>query len=124
MLRSAPVLFAIAAAPLFAAPAPFPKAKKAPPAGYTVHFRPLGGPDQVIGGRRADSETVLDAVAALKVRPSDLRRMSVWVVRPGEGGGPRVLPVDWAAICLRGDASTNYQLLPGDQLFLQARPAE
>ena len=33
-------------------------------------------------------------------------------------GGDQLLPVDWLAITQRGDATTNYQLLPGDRLFV------
>ena len=29
------------------------------------------------------------------------------------------MPIDWCGIAMRGEASTNYQLFPGDRLFVQ-----
>jgi hypothetical protein len=118
MYRSAPLLFALAIAPLAAAPAPAPKARKAP--GYT---RGVAGLERVIPVPRADSDSVLDAVTALNRPPQSLLRMDMWIVRPDGGGKPRVLRVDWAAISLRCATDTNYILMAGDQLFLQARLA-
>ena len=44
----------------------------------------------------------------------------MWVARPGsnESGGDQILPVDWLAISQRGDVTSNYQLLPGDRVFV------
>ncbi|MGI9427961.1 MAG: hypothetical protein ACR2NM_04845, partial [Bythopirellula sp.] len=35
-----------------------------------------------------------------------------------ECGGDQILPVDWVAITQRGDIHTNYQILPGDRLYV------
>ncbi|TWT85905.1 Polysaccharide biosynthesis/export protein [Posidoniimonas polymericola] len=65
------------------------------------------------------SETVLDAVAELQglTATSSLR---MWVARPGfnQSGGDQVMPVDWLGITQRGDVRTNYQLMPGDRLYV------
>jgi polysaccharide biosynthesis/export protein len=90
----------------------------------TVHFRELTAPERVVRMPLAGSETVLDAIAALKQSPTDLARMDLWVARPGASGSVRVLRIDWTGIARRGVTATNYQLLAGDRLFLQARPAE
>jgi polysaccharide export outer membrane protein len=44
----------------------------------------------------------------------------MWVARPGcnESGGDQILPVDWLAVTQRGDISTNYQIMPGDRLYV------
>ena len=91
---------------------------------YTVHVRELTVPEQVIRVPLTDSTTVLDAVGALKRSPRDLGRMDLWIARRTAGGKARVLRVDWTAITQQGMAATNYQILDGDRLFLQARPAK
>ena len=65
------------------------------------------------------NETVLDAVAAVGGL-SQLSSKEVWVARPapGEFGCEQILPVDYAAITRGGSAATNYQLLPGDRVFI------
>lgn len=66
-------------------------------------------------------ETVLDAfgqVSGLGL-VSDEKR--IWIDRPTRHGEPdQVLPIDWKAIVTRGRTETNYQLLPGDRVFVQA----
>jgi polysaccharide export outer membrane protein len=70
------------------------------------------------------NETVLDAIGQLNglLTVSDQRR--IWVSRPAPAGSEcdQVLPVDWVAITTRGRTETNYQLLPGDRLYVQAEP--
>jgi polysaccharide export outer membrane protein len=67
------------------------------------------------------NETVLDAVANLNglSSVSDKRRM--WVARPAPAcnGCDQILPVDWVGITTRGETATNYQLLPGDRIFVR-----
>ena len=92
--------------------------------GYTVHVRELTAPERAIRVRLIGSDTVLDAVTGLKRQPGDLGRMDLWIVRRSEDGKSRVLRVNWAAITQQGATATNYQMLDGDRLFLQARPAK
>jgi polysaccharide export outer membrane protein len=65
------------------------------------------------------NETVLDAIGQIQGLSSN-QSTRMWVARPGgnDFGGDQILPVDWLAITQRGDAMTNYQLLPGDRLFV------
>jgi polysaccharide export outer membrane protein len=65
------------------------------------------------------NETVLDAIGQIQGLES-ISSTRMWVARPGgnQCGGDQILPVDWLAITQRADASTNYQLLPGDRLFV------
>jgi polysaccharide export outer membrane protein len=46
----------------------------------------------------------------------------IWVARPAPCGRGcyQILPVDWRAITEGGDTCTNYQLFPGDRLFIAA----
>ncbi|TWT90742.1 Polysaccharide biosynthesis/export protein [Pseudobythopirellula maris] len=65
------------------------------------------------------NETVLDAIGQVQgLTSTSSTRM--WVARPGGNscGGDQLLPVDWLAITQRGDVATNYQMLPGDRLFV------
>ncbi|WP_197531532.1 polysaccharide biosynthesis/export family protein [Posidoniimonas corsicana] len=65
------------------------------------------------------NETVIDAIGQIQgLQSTSSTRM--WVARPGGNscGGDQVLPVDWLAITQRGDVTTNYQLLPGDRLYV------
>jgi protein involved in polysaccharide export with SLBB domain len=68
------------------------------------------------------NETVLDAVGKVSsLAPvSSVRR--VWVARPAPPGHPcdQVLPVDWLAIVKGGATATNYQLFPGDRVYVDA----
>ena len=67
------------------------------------------------------SDTVLDAVAQTGgVRTADGRPRNLWVSRTTPAGVPQILPVDWAGITQQGNTQTNYQLLPGDRLYVKA----
>jgi polysaccharide export outer membrane protein len=64
------------------------------------------------------NETVLDAISRLQ----GLKQFSsktMWVARPtpAQTGDDNVLPVDYVGIT-QGQTDTNYQLLPGDRLFI------
>jgi polysaccharide export outer membrane protein len=40
----------------------------------------------------------------------------------GLGEPDQILPVDWKAMTCRGRSETNYQLVPGDRIFVKAYP--
>lgn len=65
------------------------------------------------------NETVLDAIASINGLES-VSSKRIWVARPVpyNAGCHQVLPVDWHAITTRADTATNYQILPGDRLFI------
>jgi protein involved in polysaccharide export with SLBB domain len=84
----------------------------------------LGGAgERVIPVPHTGNETVLDAVAHVGGLPAASGRR-VWVARPAppEAGGDTVLPVDWCGVARRGRTGTNYQLLPGDRVYVTGRP--
>ncbi len=70
------------------------------------------------------NETVLDAIGQIGCLPTLPCGLRVWVARatPDNNGQPLVFPVDWKAITQFGIATTNYQLFPGDRIFLQPEP--
>lgn len=85
-------------------------------------FGPTAG-QQVVQVAWKGNETVLDAVAQLGKLPGGAEPR-VWVARPAPNGvADQILPVDWAGISRRGQTRTNYQLLPGDRVFVTTQPA-
>jgi polysaccharide export outer membrane protein len=66
------------------------------------------------------NETVLDAIAQINGLPTVASKKKIWLARatPGDHGVPHVLPIDWCGIAQGGLASTNYQLFPGDRLYV------
>jgi polysaccharide export outer membrane protein len=64
------------------------------------------------------NETVLDAISQI----NGLQRVSskqIWIARPSnDPGRVQNLPVKWEDITANGNARTNYQILPGDRVFI------
>ena len=42
---------------------------------------------------------------------------------PAECGVDQILPVDWVNVTQRGQTATNYQVLPGDRVYVMSAPA-
>jgi polysaccharide export outer membrane protein len=86
---------------------------------YYVVMQGAGFGDQVTILPATGSETVLDAIGQIQGLSSN-QSTRMWIARPGTNAcaGDQLLPVDWVAITQRADATTNYQLLPGDRLFV------
>ena len=76
--------------------------------GQTVNRIPITG-----------NETVLDAIALIGGL-DQTASTKLWISRPTPSGAAcdQVLPIDWNAITRGAATSTNYQLLPGDRLFI------
>jgi polysaccharide export outer membrane protein len=90
---------------------------------YYVIFDLGGAGQQIQRLPVTGNDTVLDAISQLNglTAVSDPRR--VWVARSAGCGEPdQIMPVDWHALTCRGRAETNYQLAPGDRLFVKAYP--
>jgi polysaccharide export outer membrane protein len=68
------------------------------------------------------NERVLDAISNIQGLPPEASKHKVWVARrvPGHANHENVMPVDWIAISQHGSMATNYQLLPGDRLYVKA----
>jgi protein involved in polysaccharide export with SLBB domain len=69
-------------------------------------------------------ETVLDAIGNIRGLPAVASKKRVWVARPAPAcsGCLQVLPVDWLAITRGGATGTNYQLFPGDRVYVGPDP--
>jgi polysaccharide biosynthesis/export protein len=81
--------------------------------GATVIRLPITGKD-----------TVLDAISMIYGLQFMSSQKHIWVARPN-GQDPRkeqIFPVDWVALSKGGSPETNYQLMPGDRLFIQSNP--
>ncbi len=65
------------------------------------------------------NETVLDAIAEIQGLDA-VSSKHIWISRPSPEceGGYLILPVDWEATTELGATSTNYQLMPGDRVFV------
>ena len=86
---------------------------------YYVITQGAGFGDNILRFPVTGNETVLDAVSQVQ----GLSRMSsknIWIARPAPGGYgcEQVLPVNYDAITRGAVTATNYQILPGDRVFI------
>lgn len=64
------------------------------------------------------NETVLDAIANINGL-TQVSSKKIWIARPSpDMVGCQILPVDWKAVTAGGSATTNYQIMPGDRIFV------
>jgi len=87
---------------------------------YYIILQGAGLGDQLMQFPITGNETVLDALAnvqGLSGTSSD----QIWISRPGRNifDGHQLLPVNWSGITEQADPSTNYQILPGDRVFVR-----
>jgi polysaccharide export outer membrane protein len=89
---------------------------------YYIIFDGGGFGEQVIRFPYTGSETVLDAIGQVYGLPAVASKRRVWLARPNEGGDDDQLPIDWRAITQCGRSATNYQIFPGDRIYVAAQP--
>jgi polysaccharide export outer membrane protein len=67
-------------------------------------------------------ETVLDAIGQVQGLPARASTCRIWIARPAPPDRccSQILPVDWRAIVEGGATATNYQLFPGDRVYVKA----
>ncbi|MAG92822.1 MAG: hypothetical protein CMJ48_03635 [Planctomycetaceae bacterium] len=77
--------------------------------------------EQVVRLPVTGNETVLDAISQVQGL-SDVSSKDLWVARPGPPGSDtaQVMDVHWHAIVAEGITTTNYQLFPGDRIYIKA----
>ena len=65
------------------------------------------------------NETVLDAIGQINGL-SQVSSKKIWIARPAphQFGCQQILPIEWDAIAQGAQTATNYQLLPGDRLYI------
>ena len=69
------------------------------------------------------NETVLDAIARVNGLPAVASKKKVWLARPTRPGEPpKIFPVDWRGITQCGEIATNYQVFPGDRIYVDSDP--
>jgi polysaccharide export outer membrane protein len=67
------------------------------------------------------NETVLDAVASIG-GISQQSSTKMWIARPAPNGTgcEQILPIEWNDITKGASTATNYQMMPGDRLYIAA----
>jgi polysaccharide export outer membrane protein len=80
-----------------------------------------GAGEQVVPLPSTGNETVLDAIASIQGLPSVASKADIWIARPAPGCcTDQVLPVNWNSIVQGAQTETNYQVLPGDRIYVKA----
>jgi protein involved in polysaccharide export with SLBB domain len=77
--------------------------------------------EQVVRLPFTGNETVLDAVAQINGL-AEVSSKKIWIARPvpSDSNQAQILEVEWEDITALGQTATNYQLLPGDRIYIQA----
>ncbi len=86
---------------------------------YYVITQGAGLGDTVTNFPFTGNETVLDAIAQVQGLDS-VSSKKIWIARPapGELGRHQILPVNWNAITQLADPTSNFQIMPGDRVFI------
>jgi protein involved in polysaccharide export with SLBB domain len=85
---------------------------------YYIVMQGGGMGDQLARFPCTGNETVMDALSQVNglCYESSTR---MWIARPDRNSQTsQILPIDWLAITQRADVETNYQLMPGDRLYV------
>ncbi len=91
---------------------------------YYMIYDGASAGQQVVRLPITGNETVLDAVSQMSGLPVVADQKQIWISRPSTDTCPcQTLPVDWKAITECADTRTNYQLIPGDRIFVKAYAA-
>ncbi|MCA9195972.1 MAG: polysaccharide biosynthesis/export family protein [Planctomycetales bacterium] len=85
---------------------------------YYVILQGAGLGDGVFRFPVTGNETVLDAISNVQGL-EQVSSKKIWIARPtNDECRVQTLPVDWFALTERADPHTNYQVLPGDRIFI------
>jgi polysaccharide export outer membrane protein len=86
---------------------------------FYVITKGAGLGDNIVRFPITGNETVLDALAqvnGLSARSSK----NIWIARPSPDSGCfQILPVKWNDVVRGGKAGTNFQIMPGDRVFVE-----
>jgi polysaccharide export outer membrane protein len=90
---------------------------------YYIITQGAGLGDNVVESPITGNECVLDGIARVGGL-SQLSSSKIWIARPAPNGVgcEQILPVNWADITQGARTETNYQLMPGDRLFIADDP--
>ncbi len=86
---------------------------------YYIITQGAGQGDSLVRIPCTGNETVLDALSQVRGL-SQLSSTDIWIARPAPAqfGCQQILPVDWDAITKGGMTATNYQIMPGDRVYI------
>jgi protein involved in polysaccharide export with SLBB domain len=90
---------------------------------YYVVLDGGGNGQQILRLPVTGNDTVLDALGQVGgLTPLSSKR--IWIARPAPAGQgcDQILPVDWSSVVARARPETNYQLFPGDRIYVAANP--
>jgi polysaccharide export outer membrane protein len=88
---------------------------------YYVVTDGAGYGEQIFRFPVTGNETVLDALAQIGGLPLVASKKHIWVARRvPDGGPPMILPVDYIGTTQAGLAGTNFQVMPGDRIYVKA----
>jgi protein involved in polysaccharide export with SLBB domain len=89
---------------------------------YYVIYDGAGFGQQIFRLPATGNETVLDAISQVQGLAAVSSKKRIWVARPAPDdlGCSQVLPVDWRAITEGGVTATNYQIFPGDRIYVDS----
>jgi polysaccharide export outer membrane protein len=90
---------------------------------YYVVTQGAGLGDNVVEAPITGNETVLSAIARVG-GISQVSSKRIWIARPAPNGVgcEQILPVNWDEISRGALTATNYQMMPGDRLFIAEDP--
>ena len=84
---------------------------------YYIISQGAGLGDRLLRMPITGNETVLDAIAQTNGL-SQVSSKKIWIARPTPNGCDQILPVSWDAITRGATTATNYQILPGDRVYI------
>ena len=85
---------------------------------YYVITEGAGTGDGVTKFPITGNDTVMDALANIN-GTTEVSSKKIWIARPvSDSAELEILPVDWKGISALGATSTNYQIFPGDRVFI------
>jgi polysaccharide biosynthesis/export protein len=89
---------------------------------YYVVTDGAGFGEQIYSFPITGGETVLDALARVNGLPEIASKRDIWVARrsPVPGTPEQMMPVDYVGITQHAIAQTNYQIMPGDRIYVKA----
>jgi protein involved in polysaccharide export with SLBB domain len=90
---------------------------------YYVITQGAGLGDNVTDAPVTGNETVLDAISRIG-GISQVSSTNIWIARPAPNGVgcEQILPVNWDEITRGASTATNYQMMPGDRLYIAEDP--
>jgi polysaccharide export outer membrane protein len=91
---------------------------------YYIIFDGAGFGQQIYRLPITGNETVLDAIGSINGLPAQACKKKVWIARPSPAdlGHVQRLDVNWIEITECASTATNYQVLPGDRIFVKGDP--